>query len=160
MTHKTLLCLALFWHPVKLCRAEFTVPLLSPLIVKLVHSHHQFNVTMEQHLRRRDKAVLTALVVLLVAVGAAVAILYFTQRADNAFTAMARGQYKLARHFYEQEIEAGSPQAMNQLANLHYLGLGAQSNHETAAKLYLDASSAGHAAVSYTHLTLPTTPYV
>ncbi len=101
---------------------------------------------MEQHLRRRDKAVLVALVVLLVVAGAATAIMHFTQRADNAFTAMARGQYKLARHFYEQEVETGSPQAMNQLANLHYLGLGTQSDHKIAAQLYLDASSIGFAA--------------
>jgi len=101
---------------------------------------------MEQALRRRDKAVLSALVVLLLAGGVTTAIVYFTQRADNAFTAMARGQYKLARHFYEQEVETGSPQAMNQLANLHYLGLGTESNHKTAAQLYLDASSKGYAA--------------
>jgi len=101
---------------------------------------------MEQYLRRRDKAVLTALVVLLLITGIATAINYFTQRADNAFTAMARGQYKLARHYYEEEVEAGSPQAMNHLANLHYLGLGTQRNHKTAAQLYLDASSAGFAA--------------
>jgi len=101
---------------------------------------------MEQQLKRRDKAVLTALVVLMVAGGAFAVITYFTQRADNSFTAMARGQYSLARRFYEQEVETGSPQAMNQLANLHYLGLGTQINHKTAAQLYLDASSKGFAA--------------
>jgi len=88
---------------------------------------------MEQQLRRRDKAVLMALVVLLLAGAAVAAITYFTQRADNSFTAMARGQYKLAMSFYEQEVETGSPQAMNQLANLHYLGLGTQINHKVRA---------------------------
>jgi len=101
---------------------------------------------MDQTLRRRDKAVLTALVVLLAIIGIAAAINYFTKRADTAFTAMARGQYSLALRFYEQEAEAGSPQAMNHLGNLHYLGLGTQRNHKTAAQLYLDASSAGFAA--------------
>jgi len=101
---------------------------------------------MEQLLRRRDKAVLAALVVLILVGGIGATIHYFTQRADNAFTAMARGQYKLARHFYEDEVKAGSPQAMNQLANLHLLGLGTLADHKAAAQLYLDASSAGFAA--------------
>lgn len=101
---------------------------------------------MEQQLRRRDKAVLLALVVLIVAGAAIATITYFTQRADNSFTAMARGQYALARRYYEEEVETGSPQAITQLANLHYLGLGTQINHKTAAQLYLDASSKGFAA--------------
>ncbi len=101
---------------------------------------------MEQQLRRRDKTVLAVLVVLLAAGGMLAAITYFTQRADNAYTAMARGQYKLARRFYEEEVKTGSPLAMNQLANLHYLGLGTESDHKAAAQLYLDASSKGFAA--------------
>jgi len=101
---------------------------------------------MDQQLQRRDKAVLIALVVLL-ALGSVIALInHFMQRADNAFTAMARGQYTLAHRFYEEQVETGSPQAMNQLANLHYLGLGKESNLTTAAQLYLDASSAGYAA--------------
>jgi len=104
---------------------------------------------MELHLQTRDKAVLTTLVTLLVLGGVAATILYFTQRADNAYMAMAHGQYKLAHRFYTQEADAGSPQAINQLANLHYLGLGidssTNSNKQTAAQLYLDASSKGFA---------------
>jgi len=91
---------------------------------------------MEQQLKRRDKAVLTALVVLMVAGGAFAVITYFTQRADNSFTAMARGQYSLARRFYEQEVETGSPQAMNQLANLHYLGKGFAAAQLNLGHLY------------------------
>ena len=101
---------------------------------------------MQQQLRRRDKAVLTALVLLLVVGSAFSAIRYFWQRADSAHMAMARGQYQLARRFYEAEVETGSPKAMTQLANLHYIGLGSSSDHKEAAQLYLDASSAGYAA--------------
>jgi len=100
---------------------------------------------MNQYLQRRDKAVLIAIVVLLVIGSVAATIYYISQRADNAFTAMARGQYKLAHHFYKEEVDTGSPQAMNHLANLHYLGLGNESNLATAAQLYLDASSKGFA---------------
>jgi len=85
-------------------------------------------------------------VLLLVAGTIATVIWHFGQRADNAYTAMARGQYTLAARFYESEIEAGSPQAMNHLANLHYLGLGTEQNYDKAAQLYLDASSKGFAA--------------
>jgi len=80
---------------------------------------------MKQQLRKRDKAVVTLLTVLVVIGAIASAVMYFTQRADSAFTAMVRGQYTLAR--------------------LHYLGLGLDSDHKTAAQLYLDASSAGYA---------------
>lgn len=100
---------------------------------------------MRNHVQRRDKIVLAMLVVLIIAGCMATAIWYAQNRAGNAYTAMARGQYKLARQFYEEEVETGSPQAMNQLANLHYLGLGIETDHKAAAQLYLDASAKGFA---------------
>lgn len=101
---------------------------------------------MTEQVGNRDRAVLLTLATVLIIGSAAAALWHFQQRADNAYTAMARGQYKLARHYYEEEVKAGSPQAMNHLANLHYLGLGIERNYDTAAQLYWDASKKGFAA--------------
>lgn len=100
---------------------------------------------MTRHVGTKDRVVLVALALLLIAGIAGAGFWNVKQRADNAYTAMARGQYKLARQYYEEEAEAGSPRAMNHLANLHYLGLGIDQNLDTAAQLYLDASAKGFA---------------
>lgn len=101
---------------------------------------------MTEQASTKDRTVIGTLLVLIVVGVLAASIWHVKQRAENSYTAMARGQYKLASQFYEEEVDIGSPRAMNHLANLHYLGLGIDKNVAVAAQLYLDASAKGFAA--------------
>ena len=60
--------------------------------------------------------------------------------------AMAKGQFERARHFVAAESAAGNPQYQTALANLHYLGLGGDTDFKAAAILYHQAASNGYGA--------------
>lgn len=98
---------------------------------------------MTEHVQTPDKPMLIALAMCIFVAAIAALFWQIKQRADNSYVAMARGQYSLARHYYEEEVDSGSVQAMNHLANLHLLGLGTDKNIDVAAQLYLDASARG-----------------
>lgn len=66
--------------------------------------------------------------------------------ADNYIDAMASGQFDRARTYLVPEVEAGNPQYLTALANLHYLGLGGETNFEQAARLYHQAAVQGYGA--------------
>ena len=87
--------------------------------------------------------------------------------------------YKTAVKWYTRAAEQGNPMAQYNLARLYYLGQGVKENLAYAHMWANHASSNGfemggvikgtfnrayeplsNRAVSYTHLTLPTTPYV
>jgi len=58
---------------------------------------------------------------------------------------MASGRYQDAIRHYTPAAEAGDPQAMTALGNLHYLGLGTAQDAAGAARLYHRAAGLGHA---------------
>lgn len=66
--------------------------------------------------------------------------------ASNYVDAMAKGQFDRARSFLVPEVDAGNPQFLTALANLHYLGLGGEEDFEKAASLYHEAASQGYGA--------------
>lgn len=66
--------------------------------------------------------------------------------AGNYRDSMAKGQYKLARHFLEEQVLAGNPKSQNALANLYYLGLGGSIDFVGAANLYHTAAGQGFGA--------------
>jgi len=66
--------------------------------------------------------------------------------ADNYIDAMASGQFERARTFLAPEVDAGNPQYQTALANLHYLGLGGNTDFDKAAELYHKAASEGYGA--------------
>lgn len=57
--------------------------------------------------------------------------------------AMEKGQFERAAHLLQQTSNQNDPQAMVQLANLHYLGLGVERDPAAAATLYHAAASQG-----------------
>ncbi|MFK8079586.1 MAG: tetratricopeptide repeat protein [Granulosicoccus sp.] len=65
---------------------------------------------------------------------------------SNYMDAMASGQYERARGFLAPEVDAGNPRFQTALANLHYLGLGGETDFEKAAELYHKAASEGYGA--------------
>ncbi len=66
--------------------------------------------------------------------------------ASNYVDAMAKGQFERAREFVSVQATAGNPEYMTALANLHYLGLGGETDFERAASLYHAAASQGYGA--------------
>lgn len=80
-----------------------------------------------------------------VLIGSTVAIFLTLRSASTATDAMAKGRYDLARDFYATTAEDGNPDALNALGNLHYLGLGGQTDYRQAAQLYFNAAAQGHA---------------
>jgi TPR repeat protein len=86
--------------------------------------------------------------VLLACLVLALAILHLVERwpAGNYIDAMAKGQFQRARHFLFDEAHAGNPQFQTLLGNLHYLGLGGDTDYQKAAELYHQAASQGYGA--------------
>ena len=66
--------------------------------------------------------------------------------ASNYIDAMAKGQFERAREFVSAEAAAGNPEYMTLLANLHYLGLGGETDFKRAASLYHAAAIQGYGA--------------
>jgi len=79
---------------------------------------------------------------------ASLAALHAKERwpADNYIDSMAKGQFERARHFLDEQVQAGNPRAQNSLANLYYLGLGGPVDFVGAAKLYHTAAAQGFGA--------------
>ena len=69
---------------------------------------------------------------------------YLTYPKD-AVEAMNRGFYAAARSYLSKTAQTGSAKAQNELANLHYLGLGGERNHRLAVEWYLKAASQEYA---------------
>lgn len=72
--------------------------------------------------------------------------LYHNSRAQNAVTAMARGQFQRAHDFYQVNAAAGDPVAQNALGNLYYLGLGVSKDYNQANRWYVQSARAGNAS--------------
>ena len=66
--------------------------------------------------------------------------------------------YKEAARWYRLAAEQGDAISQFYLGFFYGNGLGLEQDNEEASKWYFKSASKG--AVSYTHLTLPTTPYV
>ena len=93
--------------------------------------------------RRRS---IVALVVCAVAVAGGATVLYRRNLTDDAYAAMARGQFRRAFDFYQTTAETGDSNAMNSVANLYYLGLGVERDFGAANRWYRRAAEHGHAA--------------
>lgn len=97
--------------------------------------------------------------VFLIATSIAVLIAIFLawlwwQRAPDAATAMAYGQYHRAFVLYREDARMGNPAAQTSLGNLYYLGLGTRRNYKAALRWYFEAARQEHspALVNIGHL--------
>jgi TPR repeat protein len=67
------------------------------------------------------------------------------QRAPDADTAMARGQYERAFDLYLKDARQGDPRAQTSVGNLYYLGLGTRRDYAAALRWYYEAARQSHA---------------
>lgn len=76
------------------------------------------------------------------------------QRAPDAYTAMARGQYERAFDFYLETAKKGDPAAQNSLGSLYYLGMGTKRDYKAAVRWYYEAAKQryGPAQLNLGHL--------
>ena len=81
----------------------------------------------------------------LLAAGAAIAWTRHVPAAGDYRLAMAAGRYDRAAAWLRPAAEAGDPEALTALGNLHYLGLGVARDRRRAAELYFAAARRGHA---------------
>lgn len=74
---------------------------------------------------------------------------YRAHLADNVLDAMRSGQYSRAVGFLETAVEEDSVDAMILLGNMNYLGLGTDTDAQTAADLYQRAGLRGSIDAQY-----------
>lgn len=73
-------------------------------------------------------------------------LLDYRRPAENAYLAIANGDYQLAATQLQQYVKAGDTKANTSLANLYWLGLGVEQDYRHAARLYYRSARQGDAA--------------
>lgn len=101
--------------------------------------------TSGSHFKRPNTKVLFIAGALLAITALASLGAYLTYPKDAA-EAMNRGFYGAARTYLGKAAAAGSAKAQNELANLHYLGLGGERNHRVAVEWYLKSARQKYAS--------------